>query len=492
MILCDYKSLVYFCTMQMKSLNILLIMILLIIGKIQAQQKWDLRQCVDYALTNNISVKQTDLSAKIQQLNYKQNKQALLPALNFTGGPGFNSGRNQDPTSFSLITQSYTSANIQLQSSVDIFNWFSKKHTIAASKYDVDAANASTDKLKDDIALTVANSYLQILLSKEQEKITLVQLQQSQSQLSNTLKLVKAGSLPELNAAELEAQVARDSANYIAAQGNVLQNTLNLKAYMSLDAGTPFEVQTPPVEFIPVENLAELQPESVYLLALANLPQQRVNDLKLKSAQKSVLAAKANMLPTFSAYLSLASGYNSRNQDITGSSFITPPIGKVNVSGVDYTVFPVQPYETYSYSKAPFFRQINENFRQSVGVSISVPILNNGRLRNAWDRNKLNVKNLEYQKEGDNLKLKQDIYQAFNLASIALQKFNASKKTVETAERTYSFSQKRYAVGMLTTLELLTNQNNLLRAKLEYIQNQFDYVFKMKVLEYYKGQGLKL
>ncbi|MBK7433269.1 MAG: TolC family protein [Chitinophagaceae bacterium] len=162
----------------------------------QAQKKWNLLQCVEYAMANNISVKQTELQTKLAELQYSQSKWGRLPNLNFSGGPAYNSGRNQDPTSFSLITQSYLSANMQLQSSAEIFNWFSRKNTIAANEWEVQAAKASTDKLKNDIALTVANAYLQILLAREQEKIAGVQLQQSQSQLVNTRKLVDAGALP--------------------------------------------------------------------------------------------------------------------------------------------------------------------------------------------------------------------------------------------------------------------------------------------------------
>lgn len=457
-----------------------------------AQQKWDLRKCVEYALANNITIKQTDIQSKISTLQYNQSKQSQYPSLNFNASPSFNSGRNQDPTSFSLITQSYLSANMQLQSSVEIFNWYSKQNTIAANKWEAEAAKASTDKLKDDIALAVSNAYLQILLTIEQEKIAKVQLEQTQQQLKNTRKLVNAGSLPELNAAELEAQVARDSSTVVTAKGNVEQSMLNLKAYMALDAATPFEIEVPPVAFIPVEKIADLQPESVYASAIANLPQQRVNDFKLKAAQKTAAAAKGDMYPTIAAFANLGSGFNSRAQEITGVTLVNAPIGKVSVSGVDYNVYPSQPYSAYNYSKTAFFRQLDENFRQSVGLSLSVPIFSGGSLRSNWERSKLNVKNLEFQKEADNQKLKQDIYQAFNAAMVAMEKFNATKKSVETAERSYSFAQKRYDVGMLTTLELVTNQNNLLRAKLELVQNQFDYVFKMKVLEFYKGQGLKL
>ena len=165
--------------MRMKFLTLLTI--LFISGAAQAQEKWDLLRCVQYAMDNNITVRQTDLQSKIAELQLKQSRMGLLPNLNFSGGLGYNSGRNQDPTSFSLITQSYLSANMSLQSSAQIFNWFSKRNTIAANEWELEAARASTDKLKNDIALTVANSFLQILLAKEQEKIAGVQLQQSQA-----------------------------------------------------------------------------------------------------------------------------------------------------------------------------------------------------------------------------------------------------------------------------------------------------------------------
>ena len=456
------------------------------------QQKWDLRKCVDYTMANNITIKQTDLQAKLSALTLKQTKLNQYPNASFSTGSSYNSGRNQDPTSFSLITQSYLSANMQLQSSTEIFNWFSKRNTIAANQWELEAAKASTDKLKNDIALLVANAYLQILLAKEQENISLVQLQQSQAQLLNTRKLVNAGSLPELNAAELEAQVARDSATYITAIGNTQQSTFTLKSYMALEASTTFEIEVPPVELIPIENIANLQADAVYALAIANMPLQRVNDFKLKAAEKNSQAAKASMYPTLSAFGSLGTGFNSRANAITGSSQINAPLGKVNVSGVDYSVFPLQPFTNYSYGKQAFFSQLNQNFRQSIGLSLSVPLFNGSNLRTNYDRSKINIQNLQLQQQSDNLKLKQDIYQAYNSATIALEKFNAGKKTVETSERSYAFAQKRYAVGILTTLELVTNQNNLFRAKLENVLNQFDYVFKMKVLEFYKGQGLKL
>jgi outer membrane protein len=476
----------------MRYISYTLITIAFLCNSAYAQEKWDLRKIVDYAVANNISIKQSDVQTAISGLTYHQSKLSQYPNFNYSGNSSFNSGRNQDPTSYKLITQSYFNANMQLQTSIDIFNWFSKRNTIVANQWQYEAAKANTDKLRDDISLTVANNYLQILLAREQQNIAQVQLKQTQAQLANTRKLVDAGSLPELNAAELEAQEALDSANYISAKGNVEQSVLVLKSNMNFDAATPFDVAVPPVELIPIEKIADLQPADVYALALKNLPQQRANGFRLKAANKFAEAARGRMYPSFTAFGNLGTGYNSQAQEVTGAYFVNPSIGKVTVSGIDYSVYPNQPVAINNFGKPAFFSQLNQNFRQSIGVALSVPIFSGGQLRTNYERSKLDIKTAELQQEADNQSIKQNIYQAYNAATVALEKFNASQKSVDASQRTLDFAKKRYDVGMLGTFELITQQNNLFRAKLQAVLNQYDYVFKMKVLEFYRGQGLKL
>jgi len=461
-----------------------------------AQQKWDLKSIVECAMANNIGVKLSDVQAKIAAVNYKQNKLSQYPTLGFSGSAALNNGSNQDPTTFSRITQSYISTGLQLQSSADIFNFYSKRNTIQAYKWEEAASKANVDKIKNDIALTAANAYLQILLNKVQENIAAVQIQQTQAQLTNTRKQVDAGALPELNASQLEAQLALDSLNYITAKGNTELSVLTLKSYLNIDAAAPFEVDTPPVELIPVEPIADLQPDVVYKLALANQPLQHYDDYKLKAAEKFAAAARAAMYPTISAFGSLGSSYIAASTPgyiATPNGFI-PNGSKITVGGQDYLV----QVPSFIYTKSgkiksdPFGTQLSDNFRQSIGLNISVPIFNGGSLRANYETGKLNISTYKLQKEQDDQKLKQDIYQAYNAAMIALEKFNTSKKSVEINEKNLNFANKRAEVGMLGTFDLITTQNNLLRSKLEYASNQFDYVFKIKVLEFYKGLGLKL
>ncbi len=481
----------YFCCMRCRILT--LITLLIAASTAKAQEKWSFLKCIEYAMANNISIKQIDLQSKTSDLQLKQSRYSQIPSLNFSGGPSFNSGRSQNPTTYTLSTQSYLSANVQLQSSAEIFNWFSKRNTIAANEWELKAARANTDKAKNDIALTVANAYLQILLSIEQQNIATVQLQQSKAQYANTRKLVDAGNLPELNAAELEAQVARDSSNVISAKGSVTQSVLSLKSLMAIDAAAPFEIETPAVEKIPVEKIADLQPESVYALAIANLPQQKYNDFKIKAAVKTSAAARGALYPTISAFGGLNSRYVNSKQPVyaltgTYSSNILSP--QVVVGGVPYKVSSAD-YVLTGKEGTPFFKQLNQNFSQSVGLSLSVPIFNSYNARTNYERSKISIKNQQLQKEADDQKLKQDIYQAYNAAVVALEKYNAGKKAIEAAERSYYYAQKRYEAGLTATFELITNQNNLFTVKLQNALNQYDYVFKMKVLEFYRGQGLK-
>lgn len=457
-----------------------------------AQERWNLQRIVEYAMQNNISGRQLDVQTRATALTLKQSRLSQYPNASFQANASFNSGSNQDPTSFSRITQSYLGSGFQLQSSADIFNFFSKRNTIAANEWELRAAQANADKYRYDIALQAANSYLQVLLSQEQAKVFAVQLDQTRAQLDQTRKMVTAGRLPELNATQLEAQLAMDSVNYLNALGNITQNNLALKKLMSLDAATPLLLDSVDAAGIPLEPIGNLQPEDVFAQAMQNMPQQRFNDYRLQAADYSTKAARGAMLPAFSVYGGLGTNFNNQSMHVTSITPITAPLGKVDVGGASYEVFPVVPYNTYGYAKTGYFTQLGDNFRQSLGLSINVPIFNGGVLRTAYDRAKLNTENLQLQKQNDDLNLKQDIYSAYNAASVATQKYNASIVSEQSNQKAFNFAQRRYDVGMLSTFELITAQNNLLRARLETVINHYDFVFKMKVLEFYKGAGLKL
>lgn len=477
-----------------------LAILLLTFGTARGQEKWDIVRCVDHAIKNNISVRRADLQTRFSALTYQQSRSSLLPTLNFSSSVGYRLGRSENPTTGVLEDNTLFNLGMQLQAGVTIFNWFSKKNTIESNRLSLEADKEQTRKVQNDIALNVAVAYLQILLAREQVNIAKVQISQTTAQLENTRKRVTAGVLPELNAAELEAQLARDSSSYFSAEAAAQQFLLQMKALLNLDAGMPFDIAVPPVERIPVLALAELQPETVYAAAITNLPQQKVNQLKIQAAQKSEAAAKGAMYPTISAFGGLnTSAISFRKKAIYDQVFTGYALSgaRADAGGGVYYAVEVPQFQqgsnivTYIRSGA-LGKQLQNNFGQNIGIGISVPIFNGRNARSAWDRSKLVVQQLQLDKESGDMQLKQDIYKAYNDATAALQKFNADRKSVETAEKAYDYAGKRYALNLLSTYDLINSQNNLLRAKIQVTYSQYDYVFKMKLLEFYRGQGLKL
>ena len=466
------------------------------ISMVSAQEKWDVRKCVEYAVINAISVKQADIQKRLAEISLKQNKYSRIPNANFNANGGYQFGRSINPSTNLYTSDNLSFTQFNLNADVTIFNWNRIANNITAATYESDAAIADVDKAKNDIALAVATAYLQALLSKVQINIADVQLQQTKSQLSDTRKRVDAGALPELNALDLEAQASRDSANLITAKANFEQSLLNLKAYMNYDFALPFDIVEPDVQNIPVESIAELQPDVVYQIALKNQPAQKANDLRYQSLIYSSKAARSALYPTFSAFGGLQTNASNQGIPVFGDPIfqgytIRPQYpDMVTVNGTAYPV--ATPNIVVPQSKRGFSNQISNNFQQNVGLALRIPIFNSYQARSNYERSKVDIKNQEIVKEQADQKLKQDIYTAYSIALAALQKFNASQSSVATAQRAYDIASKRYGVGLLSTLELIINQANLNRAKIDLANSQYDFIFKMKVLEYYKGLGIKL
>jgi outer membrane protein len=199
------------------------------------------------------------------------------------------------------------------------------------------------------------------------------------------------------------------------------------------------------------------------------------------------------MYPSVSLSANLQTNYSNLKNvpDERNAIFLAQPIGIVKGSGDTVFTRGVDPRSLRFYA-SPFGTQFSDNLYNGVGINISIPLFNGLMARTGWKRAKLNVITYELQRDQDNLTLKQDIYTAYTDAITAFEKFNASRKAVETAQKASDYAQKRYDIGLLNTIDLITNQNNLFRARIELVSAQFDYVFRLKVLEFYKGQGLRL
>ncbi len=461
---------------------------------LNAQEVWDLRRCVDYAIANNIQVRQNKIQEEMADVNLKQSKGSRIPSLNFQTSGGGQFGRSIDPSTNLFTTNNISFINGALQTNVTLFNWFSQKNQVAGDRLTTEAARKQTEVIQNDISLNVAAAYLQALLSHEQMLIAQVQVEQTRQQLEITRKRVAAGALPELNAAELVAQMARDSATLIAAQSSFELNQLSIKTILYLDAAAPFKIAVPPAEAIPVDNIADLQPNLVFESAVLNQPLQESNMLKLQAAEKYSAAAKGALYPTLNAFGNIQTAYSSAFENLPKGQNVTSIVQTqsfVNVAGNQ--LFVNTPVSIPSgYTKATVWKQFDFNLRQSLGISLSVPIFNGFQARSAYDRARLNESNIRLQMWSDTLQLKQNIYQAYQSAVNSMNTFQSRQRAVETAQYSYDLGTKRYEVGLLPVIELLTLQNNLQRAKIDEASSQYEYIFRLKVLEFYKNNSIKL
>ena len=479
-----------------------IIIILLITTPALAQEKWDLKKLVDYAWAHNVTVKQAAVQAGLDSLTFKQSRLSQIPTASFNTNTGLQFGRSIDPTTNQFTTTQLLFQQYNFQTNVTIFNWNNIKNNILAARYGAAASKMDIEKAKNDLGLNVASSYLQALLSREQIHVAEAQVQQTKSQLLDTRKRVDAGSLPELNAVQLEAQLATDSSNLITAQSNAIQNLLSLKALLYLDAASPFDIDAPPVDQIPVDPIAQLQPDYVFAAAMKFQPAQKSNELRIKSLEAAIKASRSLMYPTISAFGGLGTRFSNPSKEITGVQFLgylptDPSSPIVNVGGTNY--FVQQPNVKFTQGSKSFGRlwdgwgsQLSNNFSQNFGIAISVPIFNGGQANTNYQKSKLNLENAKVSREQIDQTLKQNIYQAYTSATAALQKYNANQSTVSATQKAADFAKRRYDLGLLSTLELITAQTNFTKAKLDLLTSHYDYVFKMKVLEFYKGQGIRL
>jgi outer membrane protein len=486
----------------MKYILSLVLVALSVVSNAQLPSKWDLKTCVEYAVQHNISVQQADVQSRLAKLQADLAKNSQLPTMSGSSGMGLRLGRSIDPTTNGFTNTQFLYNNFGLNGGVQIFNAGKLRNNAAATNYSWQASVADMQNASNDISLNVATYYLQVLSAIEQTEIAKIQIQQTIEQLNATKKRVEVGLLPEINLLELETQLANDSSSFISAYSSVEQSKLSLKALLNLDASSPFDVLVQPVDQIKLQPFADLQPDYVFNIASQNLPNVKAANLRVKAADKNILSAKAGFYPTLSFGYNLSSNFSNSFKYISGyemsgfsnvnaaSPFVTMNNTKYYVQSPVFS--PVSATRNWSNVWNGWGNQVNNNFGQSLGFQLSIPIFNAGQSRIAYQQAKLNYRSAALQEENTQRKLKQDIFSAYTNAIVALNKLNATQKAVSSSEKAYTFASKRYELGLLGTIELLNNQNNYLKAKVNFKAAQYEYVFRIKLLEFYKGESLSL
>lgn len=451
---------------------------------------WSIDQCVSYALQNNIQIRQAQVQKEIAANTLSNAKWDRTPNLNFNGSYGANFGLNIDPVTNTISQTQRQTANFGLSSSWVLFNGMRKYNYLKQSNLDFLAAMYSLEDVKNDIRLNVASAYLQILLNQEILLVATEQQRITALQLDRMGKLVTAGSRPKGDQLQLEAQLARDQQNFIASQNSVTISKLQLANILQLENPDDFTLSTPEIE-VPESVLVARNPESIFSTAVAQQPGIKGAEKRLESSEKAVEVSKGNRLPTLSLNAQMGTTYSDQIQQVDGTSdYITP----VPVYDADGNVVFVSNQQTVptSYSNKPFGNQLSDNLNEYVGVSLNIPIFNRLTIHNGVETARLNRELSQLQLDQEKNNLRQTIYQAHADAKASYNSFLAAEKAVESSEESFTYAEQRFEVGALNQFDYENAKNSLASAQSDLARAKYDYIFKIKVLEFYLTNQVKL
>ncbi len=432
--------------------QIFIILVLLSLS-IQAQtKKWTLNECIDYALENNISIKQSQLDLELSEINKKDAVGDFFPSLNGSISQSWSVGLSDDPLTGSRINSTTRNLSGGISSGIDIYTGLRKINQLHLTNLQLLAAQYQLDDMKDDISIFVANSFLQILFNKEQVKVLEGQRDISQQELDRTNELVEAGSLPRGDLLEIQATLATQEQQIVNAQNALLISKIQLAQVLLLDDYSNFDI-VDELNYVPTNTILEESPDAIIEKA-----KETRYDIKIAEANKAI--AEDNLKLARGAYQpSLRGSYSFGSNYFTADIFDTPD------------------FET----------QLTDNRSHNFSINLSIPIFNGFAVRNNVNRNKVNLERSKYQLEQASLDLETAVYQAYNDAKGALKAYEAAQKTEIAREEAFKYSKERYDVGLLNAFDFNQSKNRFDAAQSEVVRTKYDYIFKIKILEFYFG-----
>ncbi|MCB0482016.1 MAG: TolC family protein [Flavobacteriales bacterium] len=470
----------------MRYIVLLVFLSVVLINPALGQEKWDLEKCINAAIENNLAVQRSTLQSELAEQNLTNAKGSHLPNVNLFLSSDLNFGRTIDPFTNTFATDEVRSDAYGISGQWQVFNGLQRYNRYKQSQYDVMAAKYDADKMVNDISLSVTQSYLQILFNKEILAIAQEQVDVTAKEVERTSKLVNAGSLPEGNLLDIQAQYAQEELNEVTAQNNLDISYLSLLILMRMDTLEDFEIATPQVS-IESTNGLDATPSFVYLKAVETLPEVKSAEMRYISSEKSLSGERGRISPTITLRGSLGSGYSGKSVDPNSAVFTGTQQVAVTASGEPV----LQPTYAYDGTKS-FSSQVTDNFNQSLGVSISFPILNSLNTHTSISRAKVNKELAQNQYEQVKYQINETVKRAYFDATAARKKYLANEKTVTATRESFKYAEKRFQVGLLNALEYNQSKNNLMRAESQLLQAKYDFVFKSKILEFYMGQPLSL
>ncbi len=437
-----------------------LVLTLLLSLPVRAQDIWTLDRCIEYAWANNLNIRQQSIEVSRSENQLLQDKLDFVPGLNASIGHNLNWGRSVDLQNLEIIHNKLSqSTSASVNTSIYLLDGLSKLYSLRSSRKSLEISIQEVERLKDEISVSIARSYLQILLSTEILSAAQESLRSVTEQRDRTRVLVEAGSQPYTSLLELESQLASERVQVVTAQNQLTANSLALQQLLDLPYSEDFQIAVPDISAV-MAAYTEDSTDNIYASA-QSMPVIKSARLALEKGELDLRSAQGQYYPK----ITLSAGYGT----FFSSSSLAP----------DGSVY-------------PFFEQFRDNINPSVSIGLSIPIFNNWTVRTNVRNARLSRESLEIDLRMKQQTLYKDIQTAVTEAGTCFRQLEAAKANVESMEESFRYVQEKFDAGTLNGTDYTVAKTNLFKAWSEYIQAKYQFVFQLKIIDYYKGIPLTL
>lgn len=476
-----------------------LILVFLLISDKSFAQKGETRlyaldECIAIALENNLNVKSSRLNLESSEIDLFQSKMDRLPNLNLNGGYGINWGRSIDPTTNDFINQQIKFSSLSGQSSLTLFNGLQLTNSIKRDRLNYSASQNDLERTSNEVAINVTTIYLDVIFNKELLQNAQSQMDVTQKQLDQTIKLVEAGSLPITNRLQLEAQLAGDEVRVVNSENSLNLSRLNLKQALQISSDQDFDIVVPTIEINALEEILGSSDE-IYNEALVLQPEIRSAELQVESSLVNMRVVKGSLYPMLTLDGTIRTNFSdaanrqrslldgTTNREVEIGFLASDPTQGVNAFLDLPNIIDVDPDFT-------FREQFDENLSKSLSLNLQIPVFNRWRTRNSMQKAVIANKQAEINAEQVRNQLRQNIETAHNNAAAALKSFQANDRQVQALERTFENVENRYNLGVANFVDFQVARSNLVQAKSDLTRAKYDYVFRIEILDFYQGKPL--
>ena len=469
---------------------------LLLALPLTAQETWTLERCVAAGLQSNLTVRSADLNLESAVLEHRRWQLALLPTVNANLSYGYQFGRTIDPTSNSFIEATTNFSNGQLNASMTLFDGFRIRNSRQQAALNARAGRAALEDTRNNAALQIATAYINILFAEEQLEAGKRQAELSREQLAQVTRLVQAGLRAENDRLAIVSQVAQNDYQITVRQNAVEQAYLALKQLMLLDPATPVRIDRPAFDPDALEDPRALNAQAVYAAAMQTQPSILAAQLREQASEKGDNIARAGMIPSLRLFGGLSSAYSNNfldyaNPDFSNATLVEGTPTPVLIDGKPSLVTTYS-YEGISFPALSFTDQLDRNFGKSVGVAMAVPIYNNHNARIGVQQAQIAREQARIASEQARQQLKATVESAVQSAVASRDQYLAAKQALDAQRAAFEALRRRFELGSANPVEYASAKASLDIAETQLIVGKYEYLFRLKVLDFYQGRPITL